>query len=168
MRGKSGAVRVCSRVTKKGAGDRWTLLIGAIKLLKGLLLLALGAGALTLLGRDVGEELGRFIETLNVDPQNHLFQTVLGKVAGLDSHKLILGAIGTFFYSALFLTEGIGLLLRKRWAEYFTAIVTGSFVPLEIFELCKHFNTVKFIVTAINVALVVYLIWRLKSGRKSR
>ena len=35
----------------------------------------------------------------------------------------------------LFVVEGIGLLLHKRWAEYFTVITTGLLMPIEIYEL---------------------------------
>ena len=49
--------------------------------------------------------------------------------------------INTFHLHVLlfgdFFDEGVSLLLRKRWAEYFTVIVTASFIPLEIYELVK-------------------------------
>ena len=76
------------------------------------------------------------------------------------------GALGTLVYAALFLTEGIGLLLEKVWAEYFTVIVTSSFLPLEIYELIKKFNGFKVAVTIANAAIVAYLIWRLKHKKK--
>src|SRR3954447_9295912 len=94
-------------------------LIGGLKLVKGVLLLALAVGALKLLHKDVSEELSRLIQTLNVDPNSHFFNALFEKAAHLDSRKMLLGAIGTFVYSGLFLTEGVGLLLVKHWAEYF-------------------------------------------------
>src|SRR6478752_6670121 len=109
-------------------------LIGALKLVKGVLLLALGFGALKLLHKDVSEELSRFIQNLNVDPNSHLFNGLFEKVAHLNSRKLLFGALGTFVYSGLFLTEGVGLLLVKHWAEYFATIITASFLPLEMYE----------------------------------
>ncbi len=51
--------------------------------------------------------------------------------------------MGTFLYAGLFLIEGTGLLLRKHWAEYFTIITTGLFIPLEVYELARHFTVVK-------------------------
>ena len=75
-------------------------------------------------------------------------------------------SVGTLFYSALFFTEGIGLLLRKRWAEYFTIISTGAFIPLEIYELLKHVTPVKILLMILNVAIVVYLVLRLRKERR--
>jgi len=44
------------------------------------------------------------------------------------------------------LTEGVGLALRKRWAEYLTIIATSSLIPLEVYELIQHFSVMKILV----------------------
>jgi uncharacterized membrane protein (DUF2068 family) len=49
-------------------------------------------------------------------------------------------SVRTFLYAGLFTTEGIGLLLRKCWAEYFTIVTTGGLIPLEVYELWRHFR----------------------------
>ena len=61
-------------------------------------------------------------------------------------------------------TEGVGLLLRKRWAEYFTIFATASFIPLEVYELIKHFSLAKIAVIVINGLVVWYLILRVREG----
>ena len=72
---------------------------------------------------------------------------------------------GTFFYAALLGIEGVGLLLRKHWAEYFTIFTTGALLPLEMYELAKHVTMVKIIVLVINAAIVWYLVVRVRSRR---
>src|SRR5436305_14861641 len=121
----------------KREGDKWVRVIGVCKALKGLLLLAVATGGIKLLHKDLADEATRWIERFNMDPQSHLFSAVIEKVANIDSHKLLLYSIGTFFYAALFLTEGIGLMMMKRWAAYFAVIITGSFLPFEIYEAVK-------------------------------
>ncbi|GAC1663865.1 MAG: DUF2127 domain-containing protein [Candidatus Acidiferrum sp.] len=142
----------------KGSGSRGLLLIGAFKLFKGLALLAMGIGALGLMHKDVAAELERLINFLRVDPDNYYIQKMLDKFSILDDRKLRELSVGTFFYSALLLTEGVGLMLRKRWAEYFTVIATCSFIPLEIYELVRRATGVRVVLLAINVAVVVYLV----------
>src|ERR1700720_1736289 len=93
------------------AHGRGLLLIAAFKLLKGLALLALGIGALRLLHKDVAAEIAQWIDVLRVDPHNHYIQSLLEKLGMVDDRKLKALSIGTFFYSALFLTEGFGLAL---------------------------------------------------------
>ena len=71
--------------------------------------------------------------------------------------------MGTFLYAGLFATEGFGLLLRKRWAEYFTIVTTGGLIPLEIFELARHFTVTKLAVAFVNVLIVWDLAARVRS-----
>jgi uncharacterized membrane protein (DUF2068 family) len=78
----------------------------------------------------------------------------------MDDQKLKELGAGTFCYAALFITEGTGLLLRKRWAKYLTIIVTTSFLPLEFFELMRSPGLGKAMLIPLNVAIVIYLILR--------
>jgi uncharacterized membrane protein (DUF2068 family) len=68
-------------------------------------------------------------------------------------------------YAGVLLTEGVGLWLRQRWAEYFTVIVTASFVPLELYEIVRHVTVTRVIVLAVNLAIVGYLVARLRRER---
>jgi uncharacterized membrane protein (DUF2068 family) len=146
---------------------RGLLLIAAFKLFKGLALLVVGIGVLKLLHKDVAAELERWIELLRVDPHNHYIHRVLEKLPILDARKLKELSVGTFFYAALFLTEGIGLALRKRWAEYFTIVSTSLFIPLEIYELAKHPSLAKGILVLANAGIVAYLVVELRRTSKN-
>jgi uncharacterized membrane protein (DUF2068 family) len=90
----------------------------------------------------------------------------LSKLLSLDAYQLRKVSAGIFSYAALLLTEGTGLLLRQRWAEYFTIIVTASFIPLELYELAKRITFARLIVVGINVAVVWYLASRLRPRRQ--
>src|ERR1700687_4399468 len=150
----------------KSSKERGLYLIAAFKIFKGLALLAVGIGALKLLHRDSAEIVQHWIDLLRVDPDNRYIHKLIEKIHLMDSRKLRQISAGTFFYSALLLTEGIGLALRKRWAEYFTVFVTASSIPLEIYELAKKPDWARVLVLAINVAVVVYLIWVIRRDRK--
>ena len=142
-----------------GRGLRW---IAAFKLLKGFALLALGIGALRLLHKDVAAIVEHWINIFRVDPHNHFMNSLLVKLANLDERRLKELSIGTFLYSGIFLTEGVGLALRKRWAEYFTIITTSSLLPLEVYELAGHASIGKGLALLINLAVVAYLIFALR------
>jgi uncharacterized membrane protein (DUF2068 family) len=137
-------------------------LIGGFKLAKGLLLLAASVGALHLLHQDVGNVLLSWVTQLHVDPDNRYVDRVLSTLLSLDDRKLKAISAGTFSYATVLLTEGTGLLFRQRWAEYFTVVVTGSFVPLELYELARRVTMARLIVISINVAIVWYLAVRLR------
>jgi len=88
------------------------------------------------------------------------------KLWSVDDRKLKEIGAGTFFYAGIFLTEGLGLLLRKTWAEYFTIIVTGSFIPLEVYLITQHFTAVRSLATLVNIVIVWYLLARRLGERK--
>lgn len=142
--------------------SRGLRLIAAFKLVKGFALLALGIGALRLLHKDVAAVLEHWINIFRVDSHNHFINLLLAKLAILDDRRLKELSIGTFIYSAIFFTEGIGLALAKRWAEYFTVITTASFLPLELYELAKHASYGKGFALVVNVAVLAYLIRELR------
>ena len=99
-----------------------------------------------------------------MDPENRFVHGLLSRVLRINANQLKELGVGTFIYAGLLLTEGTGLLLRKRWAEYFTIITTALLVPLEVYELVRHLTTVKVIVLIVNVAIVIYLIVHVRRG----
>jgi len=153
---------------RNASHSRVLWLIAAFKLFKGVLLLAVGIGALKLLHKDVAEQVARGLDVLQVDPGNRYIHRLLEKLAFLDSRKLKELSVGTFFYSALMLTEGVGLSLGQGWAKYFTIIATSSLIPLELYELVNRVSLAKEIVLLINIAVVVYLVLDVRQDRKAR
>jgi len=141
------------------------LAIALFKLTKGVLLIIAGIGALKLLHRDVAETVLHWIDILRVDPDNRIIHSLLTHVISVTPKQLAAASVGTFIYAALLLTEGTGLLLRKRWAEYFTIISTAGLIPLEVYEIHRHLTAVKIVVLLVNIAIVIYLIgrvWRIR------
>jgi uncharacterized membrane protein (DUF2068 family) len=102
-------------------------------------------------------------QVLRVDPDGRLVHGLLVKIFRVTPKQLKELSVGTFLYAGLFLTEGVGLLLRKRWAEYFTIVTTGGLIPLEVFEMTRHFTVTKLVVTLVNVLIVWYLVARVRS-----
>jgi uncharacterized membrane protein (DUF2068 family) len=145
--------------------DRGLLAIAVFKIVKGLGLMAVGFGALHFLHRDVAAVIANWVDLLRIDPQNHYLRRLLEKVANVDDKKLRELSAGTFFYSALFLCEGAGLALRKRWAEYLTIISTASLMPIEILEIYKKPSAAKVVLLVVNLAVVVYLVFQLRRNR---
>jgi uncharacterized membrane protein (DUF2068 family) len=140
------------------------ILIALFKLIKGILLLAVGIGAVKLLHRDVELTVTHWVEILRVDPDNRVIHKLLARVFSLRPGQLKAASVGTLIYAGLLLTEGMGLLFRKRWAEYFTIITTAGLIPLEVYELARHVTAIKVGVLLINVAIVVYLVQRVRKN----
>lgn len=143
-------------------GRRGLRIIAIFKLVKASLLVLLAVGALSVLHKDVASVLTSLISQLGADPHDEYFHRLLVLAGRQSPAELKLVSAGSFFYAVLFATEGIGLMMRKRWAEYFTAILTGSFLPLEIYEFALHPTIFKTLVIAANIGIVAYLVMELK------
>lgn len=78
---------------------------------------------------------------------------------GHFSHINVL-AIGAVAYAILEGTEGVGLAMRRRWAEYLTVIATGVLIPYEAFEVVRHVTLFKIGALLLNLAVVGYLAYR--------
>jgi len=143
-------------------------LIAVFKLLKALTLIAVGAGALHLIHtNDAADTILQWAARFGFNPGGHYLDHALARIANLPAKDFRDLGIGSFIYAALFLTEGLGLWLAKRWAEWFTAIITGSLIPLEIFEIHHHPTITKVVVLLLNIAIVVYLVVRIRGERTS-
>jgi uncharacterized membrane protein (DUF2068 family) len=142
------------------------LFIGVLKLLKAALFLAVGIGALRLLHRDLADIALRVSTALKFDPESRFVNTVLDHVQDITPHRLKEISLASISYAVVATVEGIGLIKEKVWAEYLTIILTASFLPFEIIEIIHHLTWMKVVVTLINVAVLVYLIFYVQRMRK--
>jgi uncharacterized membrane protein (DUF2068 family) len=147
----------------KQSSSLFLVLIGLFKLLKALLLVVVGIGAIKFMHKDIASAVLHWVQLLRVDPDNRFVHGLLVKIFRVTPKQLRDLSVGTFLYAGLFTTEGTGLLLRKRWAEYFTIVTTGGLIPLEIYEVSRHFTVAKMIVALVNVLIVWYLLRRVLS-----
>lgn len=142
------------------------MIIAVLKLVKGLLLLLVGVGALSLIQKDTAEIFTRWANALQVNVHSRVVQHWLVEIGLAQKRDLALIVTVSIVYSALLLTEGIGLLMEKVWAEYMTALITTSFIPIEIYELVRRTTPSRVYLLVINLVVVAYLVMRL-SQRKA-
>lgn len=134
--------------------------IALFKFLKAALLIATGYGVHLLLREDLMQRLWLWSATLT----DHFTQRLL--VRGLDLlenlgtariHAVEAVALG---YTAVVLAEGVGLWMRRAWAEWFTVLATASLIPFELWELVVRPPDRKLAVLVtvlLNSAVVWYL-----------
>jgi uncharacterized membrane protein (DUF2068 family) len=137
-------------------------LIGFFKLVKAALLVMTGIGLLKLIHVDRAAELDHWVARLGFDPGGRFVNHAIERFTNIPPDKIREAGIATFLYAGLFFTEGIGLCMLKRWAEWFTVIATGSLIPIEVYEIFRHPSAIKVLVIILNVAIVVYLVYRIK------
>jgi uncharacterized membrane protein (DUF2068 family) len=137
-------------------------LIALFKFFKASVLIVTGIGILKLMHNDVATTLDHWGAMLGLDPGNRFVDHALRNAANIPPNKIKDIGLGSFVYAALFLTEGIGLWMLKHWAEWFTVVITASLVPLEVWEIHRHPTAVKILVLVVNIAVVGYLLYRIR------
>lgn len=133
-------------------------------------LLVVLAGVLVLLFKDSRERLHQAFDNelvllrpvaqqLGWDLERSQVVRGINRVFGLSPSVITWVAVAAFAYAALLLIESWGLWQVRRWGEYLSVVVTSVFLPLEIWELTERVTWLKIVLTAINIAAVVWLIW---------
>jgi uncharacterized membrane protein (DUF2068 family) len=142
--------------------------IALFKLAKGLLLVAVAVGALKLRHLDPPDVVLVVSNRLHLDAYPRFVEALFERSFRLDAKRLAELGAGAFAFGSLFLLEGVGLWLEKRWAEYVTILSTAAFIPVEIHELQRRFDAARVLLLALNAAIVGYLAWRVRAERPAR
>src|SRR5215471_8800552 len=144
------------------ANGRLLRIIAVFKFLKATLLIALSAGLFRMLHQDLGMRLEHWVRAMRLDPGNRYIEHVLMRVSDLSPVQIKrIGLVG-LLYAGLFLVEGTGLWLQRRWGEWVTVVLTGMLVPVEMYEIFHRPTVVKIALLVVNVAVVGYLIDRIR------
>lgn len=141
------------------------------KIVKGVLLVALGTTAVLLRHHDLHALGVEVVEWLGIDPARPSVESLLDRLLALTPGKVAGLGVGAFALAAVMLLEAWGLHRRRIWAEWLTVIVTGSLIPFEIHHLVVHPSLGKVLTLVANVAIVIYLLrhrWLFLPGRIGR
>jgi uncharacterized membrane protein (DUF2068 family) len=162
----AGAANRLARMSEKAPPDPMLRLIAIFKLAKSFLFICAGFGLLHFLNKDIESRLVVLMNSLHVDSDNHVAKWTLTEAGMLSNSKIAALSAIAFFYGILFGIEGTGLFLRKRWAEWFVVIMTGSLLPLEGYEIIHKVTLAKIALTVGNLIILGYLIHVIRRKQK--
>jgi uncharacterized membrane protein (DUF2068 family) len=155
-------------MTPRPRGPLGFRIIGILKLLSGSLLFVAWLGMFRLFKSDLGAQVDWLVRHLRLDPDNRVFHLAIDWITALDRKHLRAIEAGTFFYAALHIVEGTGLILQRYWAGFLTVIATSALVPFEIYEIVARPNPLKVLVLVVNLGFVVYVIVKLRQELRDR
>ena len=144
---------------------RW---IGTYKILKGILSIIAGLLVLRVMHRSLPDVADWLMVHMHIEPQSALGHTILHRIVGIKRTSLGWLAIGLFAYTPITCVEGVGLLLRKVWAEWITLFTTAGLIPWEIHEIIRRTTGLRILLFVLNVSVLIYLIVRLHRDRHRR
>jgi uncharacterized membrane protein (DUF2068 family) len=142
-------------------------IIAVLKFLKAASLIALSVGVFRTMHQDIGTRLEHWIKAMHLDPGNRHIEMFLERVSNLSPAQVKrLGLVG-LLYAGLFLVEGTGLWLQRRWGEWATVVITGLLIPVEVYEIFRHPSAARILVLIVNMAVVGYLVYRIRTNHET-
>jgi uncharacterized membrane protein (DUF2068 family) len=142
--------------------------IGIYKLVTGVLALFAGLAFVRFVSRDPALFLAQWTSHLGLDRDNPLIHRLISALTGIDRSRLHAMEAGTFFFAALRLVEGVGLVLERDWAGYLVVFATGSLIPFEIYEIFQKLSLPRIAILIVNIGIVVYLTIQLRKHHAAR
>src|SRR5947199_10390974 len=146
---------------------RYLKLIALFKIAKGVLLLVLGVSLLFLNART------RWTDAISDWTADEILlehskavHFLLNKLqAVLAGGALRATGFLALFYTAVLLTEGIGVYLQQRWAELLMIFATAALIPLEVRHLWHRPGLVGVLILLANCFIVWFLYRVLKRDK---
>jgi len=133
--------------------------IAAFEALKGLLALAGAIAVLSLMHKDLADMAEHLLTHLHLDPESNFGQSFIRAAYHTGGGKVMLLAFGIFVYACVRFTEAYGLWHALTWAEWFALLSGAMYLPVEIVELLRHANAIKWAVFLMNIVIVLYMAW---------
>lgn len=153
---------------------RYLKLIALFKILKGVLLFVLGFSILFLNSRPAWlDQISDWTEDQLLLHHTRAVVFLLNKLQEIAAGGGALRATGllALFYCAVLLTEGIGVYMEKRWAEFLMIFATGALIPLEVrhvwHRLMSHHPILVPLLLLLANCFIVWFLYRVLKRDKS-
>ncbi len=133
--------------------------IAILEALKGVFVLLLGFGLLSLLHKDVEEVAENLLFHLHINPEHKFGEALLHAASKMTDARLWAFTAGAVSYAVVRFIEAWGLWNRRVWAEWFALLSGAMYLPFEIAKLIEKPNGLHLTVFATNVLIVLYMLY---------
>jgi uncharacterized membrane protein (DUF2068 family) len=143
---------------------RYLKIIALFKMAKGALLFVVGFSLLFLNARDLWmDKISDWVDAEILLGHSPAVMFLLNKLQDiLAGGQLRATGFLALFYCGVLFTEGIGVYLQKRWAEFLMIFATAGLIPLEIRHLWHRPGLAALLILLANCFIVWFLYLVLK------
>jgi uncharacterized membrane protein (DUF2068 family) len=142
--------------------DRLLPWIAAERALRSVLLVAVGIVLVSHPHANWASDIAHTAERLGLDPKGNWIKSLIEKVKKIHSQQDLIFGLAALAYGVLEGAEAYGLWTRRVWGEWLTVLATSLLFIPELWELTKSATVVKVGALLVNVAVVAYLVLRLR------
>lgn len=140
--------------------------VATIEALKGAAVFGAALGLLSVIREDLRTVVAEVIGHLCMSPASHAARFFLDAADRYDDIRVQWLALLALGYSVIRFVEAYGLWKTRRWAEWVAATSCAIYLPLEMYELAKRITWLRVGTFLFNIALLIYMSWRLWAERK--
>lgn len=142
--------------------------VAIFEAIKGILVLVVGFGLVSMLHHDAQHAVERLIEHLHLNLASH-FQSVFAEtLEQLTNMRLWLLSTAALSYATVRAIEAYGLWHERPWAEWFAALSGGVYIPFEVLKLQRHATWLGVLLLAANLAIVAFMLMLRFRARRER
>jgi uncharacterized membrane protein (DUF2068 family) len=106
---------------------------------------------------------------LHIDPDRRFAHALLDAAVTVTDARLLTIALAVLSYATVRFVEAWGLWNRRVWAEWFALLSGTLYLPWECLKLMERVDWQRVGVLAINVAIILYMLYvRISSYRQSK
>lgn len=145
--------------------DRLLPWIAAERGFRSIVLLSVGIVLLANPHTNWASEITHLAQRLGLNPKENWIQKVVEKVSRISPNQGVIFGLAAIGYGVLEGAESYGLWTRRRWGEWLTVIATSLLFIPEVWALTKSATLLTVGALLVNIAVVVYLLWRLRRRR---
>jgi uncharacterized membrane protein (DUF2068 family) len=142
--------------------DRLLPWIAAERAFRAIVLLGVGIALVSNPHANWAGDIAHLAQHLGLDPKENWIQRIIDDVNEIHANQDLVFGLAAIGYGVLEGAEAYGLLTRRRWGEWLTVVATSLLFIPEIWELTKSATPLKVGAVLVNVAVVLYLLWRLR------
>jgi uncharacterized membrane protein (DUF2068 family) len=132
--------------------------VAAFEATKGVVVIAAACGLLTLLHKDVADEVARLVDRLHFHPEGAVSQVLVRLASNVTDARLWAIAAAAVVYSVVRFVEAYGLWYRRIWAEWFALLSGAMYLPWELYEVIDRFSSTHMMLFTCNLAIVLYML----------
>jgi len=135
---------------------------------KGILVLLVGAGLLSLVHHNLQEEGMDIVRFFHLNPARHYPEIFLKTLSNISSVQLWFLSLSAILYAVIRIAEAYGLWHDRNWALWFAIASDAIFLPVELGELVTRVTVWRLAILIFNVVLLLYLYWHMRGRRAAK
>jgi uncharacterized membrane protein (DUF2068 family) len=133
--------------------------IATLEASKGIVVVLIGCGLLTLLHRDVPATVEHILAHLHIHSDRRIGHAVVDAFAHVTDGRLWAIAGACLLYATTRFTEAYGLWNRRVWAEWFALLSGALYLPWEILQVLERGSLLHWAILGVNLAIVLYMLY---------